>query len=181
MESKRLIYSELTLKDSEDIFEIRSNDDVMKFMDRTAMKSIEESETYIKKIIKDFKNQNGINWGIVEKSSDKLVGYFGFWRIIAEHCRAEIGYALKSKYQGNGYMRETLETMLDFGFNKLKLHSIEANVNPDNKLSIKLLEKFRFAKEAYLRENVLFNNKFMDSIIYSLLETDLVLDQRKKS
>jgi ribosomal-protein-alanine N-acetyltransferase len=70
-------------------------------------------------------------------------------------------------------MHETLKRMAKFGFNNMKLHSIEANVNPGNEKSKRVLEKIGFKKEAYFRENYLFNGKFLDSIIYSLLEKDL--------
>jgi ribosomal-protein-alanine N-acetyltransferase len=66
--------------------------------------------------------------------------------------------------------------MLKFGFDNIKLHSVEANVNPDNSSSIKVLEKFGFQKEAHFKENYLFNNQFLDSIIYSLLEKNFKND-----
>ena len=53
------------------------------------------------------------------------------------------------------------------------MHSIEANVNPGNISSVKLLERAGFKREAYFRENYLFDGKFYDSLIYSLLETDV--------
>jgi ribosomal-protein-alanine N-acetyltransferase len=49
------------------------------------------------------------------------------------------------------------------------LHSIEANINPDNLASANLLEKNGFKKEAHFRENFYYNGKFLDSLIYSLV------------
>jgi ribosomal-protein-alanine N-acetyltransferase len=51
----------------------------------------------------------------------------------------------------------------------MKLHSVEANVNPSNASSIGLLEKCGFVREAYYRENYFYNGRFMDSAVYSLL------------
>lgn len=171
-ESDRLYFRRILPSDAEGLYLLRSNDEVMRFMDTKKMESITEAEKMISSIDESFKNGTGINWGIVEKRTNKFIGYFGFWRIVPEHCRAEIGYALDSKYWGNGYMNETLRTMIKFGFVNMNLHSIEANVNPANSNSIKLLEKIGFKKEAYFRENFLFNNTFYDSVIYSLLEKD---------
>ena len=67
-------------------------------------------------------------------------------------------------------MQEALTEVLNFGFNILKLHSIEANVNPDNIASIKLLERNKFIREAFFKENIYYEGKFSDSVIYSLLE-----------
>jgi len=174
LESNRLKYCQITFKDSETLFAIRTNKDVMKFMDTNEMKSISESEKFIESINESFKLGNGINWKVVEKSTKIFIGYFGFWRIITKHCRGEIGYALHPDYLGKGYMQETINTLIKFGFDALNLHSVEANVNPRNMNSIKLLEKAGFKKEAYFRENILFNNEFKDSVIYSLIERDLV-------
>jgi len=171
--SERLLFRKILLSDAEAIYLIRSNDEVMKFMDTSKMESIEDAEKMIRSVEESFNNERGINWGIVEKSSNRFIGYFGYWRIMYEHCRAEIGYALDPNYWGKGYMNETLKMITKFGFNNINLHSIEANVNPANGNSIKLLEKVGFKKEAYFRENFLFNERFYDSIIYSLLEKDL--------
>ncbi len=92
--------------------------------------------------------------------------------MIRNNVRAEIGYAMKPEYWGKGYIQEALIKVIYFGFNEFCLHSIEANVNPDNASSIKLLEKCGFKKEAYFKEDYFYNGKFLDSVIYSLLETD---------
>jgi ribosomal-protein-alanine N-acetyltransferase len=92
--------------------------------------------------------------------------------LIRENLRAEIGYAMKPEYWGNGYMKESLTKVIEFGFKDFCLHSIEANVNPNNLSSIKLLENFGFQREAYFKEDYFYNGKFLDTAIYSLLETD---------
>lgn len=56
--------------------------------------------------------------------------------------------------------------------NTMKLHSIGANVNPDNVPSIKLLERNKFIREAYFKENVFYNSRFIDTVIYSLLSPE---------
>ncbi len=172
-ESERLQFRNILLSDAKNLFHIRSNDDVMRFMDVDRFESISDAEKLINSVEEAYRKQEGITWAIIERHSNSFIGYFGFWRMIPEHCRAEIGYALKREYWGKGYMFETINIMARFGFEKMKLHSIEANVNPANQRSKKVLEKIGFKKEAYFRENYLFDNKFLDSIIYSLLEKDL--------
>ena len=171
--SERLFFRKIVASDAKDLFSIRTNDEVMRFMDVNRFKSISDAEKMIGSIEESYKNESGINWGILEKDSNIFVGYFGFFRLIPEHCRAEIGYALNAKYWGKGYMNETINRMVRFGFKIMRLHSIEANINPRNERSKKVLEKIGFKKEAYFRENYLFNDRFLDSVIYSLLEKDL--------
>ena len=174
LESGRLIFRQILLDDSEKLFEIRSNSEVMKFMDVEPMKSLAEAENLISSVSESFRIRTGINWGIVEKHSNEFIGYFGFWRIDVKNCRGEIGYALHPKFWDKGYMSETLNTLIEYGFNELHLHSIEANVNPYNLSSIKLLEKVGCKQEAYFKESFLFRTEFKDSIIYSLLKKDFI-------
>lgn len=178
MDTDRLLLREFSINDSEALFKIRSNDNVMRFMGREEMKSISEATEFINKIISSFEDKSGINWAIVEKTSGKFIGYCCFWRIDYENCRGEIGYALHPDYWNLGYMKEAVVKLIEFAFCKLKLHSIEANTDPENISSGKLLESTGFIKEAYFRENFLFRDKFIDSVVYSLLESDL---SRKKN
>jgi [ribosomal protein S5]-alanine N-acetyltransferase len=173
LESDRLIFSKFAKKDTEQLFKIRSDKQVMKFMDIILLNNPSQAKTLIKSIIKDFNEKRGITWSIVDKDTKKIIGTYGFWRLVRQHNYAEIGFSLLSEYWGKGFMTETFKTLVEFGFNKMQLHRLEANVNPQNENSIKILERVGFRKEAHFRENYLFNNNFTDSAIYCLLETDI--------
>jgi ribosomal-protein-alanine N-acetyltransferase len=170
--TERLLLEEITINDAQDLYEIRSDSKVMKYFDREMHKKIDDTLEMIEEIKKSFKEKNGITWIMKEKESKKVIGYLGFWRLIRDKVRAEIGYALKPEYWNKGFMKESLIKIIEFGFNEFGLHSIEANVNPENVNSIRLLERIGFKKEAYFREDYFFQGKFLDSVIYSLLETD---------
>ena len=111
-----------------------------------------------------------IQWAIALKTENKIVGTIGYHRIEKEHYRAEVGYMLHPDYWNTGLMTEALKVIIDFGFDEMNLHSIEGNINPNNAVSRKILEKFGFVKEAYFKENYFFNGKFFDSEVYSLLK-----------
>ena len=66
-------------------------------------------------------------------------------------------------------MQEAVAAVLSYGFSAIKLHSVEANINPANVASKKLLEKNGFVQEAYFKENFYYNGRFMDAPIYALL------------
>jgi ribosomal-protein-alanine N-acetyltransferase len=172
LETERLILIDFVNSDAEELFNIRSDVRVQKYLDRDLHKSVEESELMIDGMIKTFNNKEGINWIIRKKDSLNVIGYIGYWRMIRNNVRAEIGYSMKPEYWGYGYMQEALAKVIEFGFKEFCLHSIEANVNPNNEKSIKLLEKFGFKREAYFKEDYFYNGKFLDTAIYSLLETE---------
>jgi len=169
IETERLIMRKVTLDDKDAFFELRTNPIVNRYIDRDPMKSVEEAEELILKIIGSLDNNDAISWTINLKGNDRMIGSIDFWRIDKNHHRAEIGYTLHPDYHHQGIMSEAMDAALEHGFKHMKLHSVEANVNPANAASKKILEKHGFVLEAYFRENYHYNGKFLDSLIYSLL------------
>jgi len=157
--------------DADELVFLRSNEITMKYIDKEKTKSREEALNLIKKITDDINAGIGINWGITLKNENNLIGTIAYWRTILEHYRAEIGYMLHPDFNGRGLMSEAMKEVIRYGFDEMNLHSIEANVNPENIVSKKILEKFGFKQEAYFRENFYFKGKFLDSAIYSLIKT----------
>lgn len=166
---QRLLLREMVEADGPAVLQMRSNVEVMRYLDREPAKSLEDALEYIKKIQFGISSNSGITWAIAQPETDMLIGTIGFWRLDMAHYRGEIGYMLQPEYQGKGLMQEAMELALEYAFTQLKLHSIEANVNPDNLASKKLLERNGFVQEAYFRENYFYNNRFLDSVIYSLI------------
>ncbi len=167
--TKRLIMSKVREEDVNEIFYQRSDETMMKYLDKKPCQTIEEALNWIR-LLEDLQLQGAsFSWALRLKEADKLIGTFNFWNIRKEHYRSEIGYTLHPNYQGKGLMLEALTAALDFGFSTLCFHSVEANVNPANLKSIKLLESSNFVKEAHFKENYYYDGKFLDSAIYSLL------------
>jgi len=171
IETERLVLREITRKDADDLLVLRTDVDAMKFIDRPRPKSIDDIHQLVKKIRDGIRNNTAIGWGMTLKTSPKVIGTIGFHRIDLENYRAEIGYMMMPSLWGKGLMSEAIEKVIEYGFDVIKLHSIEANVNPSNNNSIKILKKFKFNKEAYFKENYYFNGKFLDSEIYSLVKS----------
>jgi ribosomal-protein-alanine N-acetyltransferase len=171
IQTERLLLRRMTFDDAEEILCLRSNEDVMKYIDRERTKSIEDAKFFLKKIDDSIDANNGIMWGITLKEDPvKLIGNIGYWRLIKEHYRAEVGYMLNPSFWKRGIMKEALLKIIDFAFNDMNLHSIEAKINPGNKASALLLESTGFIKEAYFKEDYFFKGTFHDTIIYSRLK-----------
>lgn len=71
-------------------------------------------------------------------------------------------------------MSFVLPVLLNFSFNQLNLHSLEARINPENIPSKKLLLSFNFIKEGYFKQDYFYNNAFMDTEVYSMLKQNYV-------
>ena len=128
LETERLLLTEFEKTDAEELFKMRSDDRVQKYLDRDPHRTVEESRIMIEGMIASYISKEGINWIIRKKDTRDVIGYIGYWRMIRNNVRAEIGYAMKPEYWGKGYMQEALIKVIDFGFNEFCLHSIEANV-----------------------------------------------------
>ena len=170
--TERLLLRQVEKSDVNEIFFLRSDKNVLQYLDRPPAANKDEAASWIEKINDLEKNNESILWAITLKPDNTLVGTICLWNIQKEHYRSEIGYALHPDQQGKGIMQEAMTAILDYGFTIMKLHSIEANVNPKNLSSIKLLERNNFIREAYFKENYFYDGKFLDSAIYSLIRPE---------
>ena len=169
--TRRLELRQLTSADAQNMFQLRSDPRVMKYLDRPAAKSPAEADLYIADMNRLIGNNEIILWGITKPPAGEIIGTICFWKIEKQHYRAEIGYMLHPDYHGHSIMKEALTAVIQFGFDEMQLHSITANVNPENAASIALLKSCGFVQEAYFRENYYFNGKFLDAVIFTLLNT----------
>ena len=164
----------MDLRFLEEKFIQRTNKDVMKYIDRPMPVVMDEVREKIEEGIASMEACKALLWAIVRKEDKRYLGDVGYWRIDEEHGFGEIGYSLHPEHWRKGYMSEALKVLLPYAFQKMGLHRIEANVNVDNVASSSLLVKVGFQKEAHFRENYYYNEQFLDSHIYGLLEKDLV-------
>ena len=77
---------------------------------------------------------------------------------------------LAPQFKGKGIITEAVQLIVEYGFNEMNMHSLEAVIDPENIASARVLEKNNFIKEAHLKENGFFDGRFIDAVIYSLLK-----------
>ncbi|MDX1908315.1 MAG: GNAT family N-acetyltransferase [Bacteroidia bacterium] len=170
LSTPRLVLREITEADAPEMLMLRSDPELMQYIHRPPATGLEDVLVYIRRIIADVQAHDGITWGITLRDSPGVIGTLGFWRLDKAHYRAEIGYMLAQAYQRQGLMQEAMSAVLRYGFEEMGLHSVEANVSPDNEPSQGILLRNGFVREGYFRENYFFNGQFLDSAIYSLVK-----------
>jgi [ribosomal protein S5]-alanine N-acetyltransferase len=170
LETKRLFLRRVAVTDLAEIRQLRGNPETMKFIPRPLVTSDEEALEHFKLIDDKIEKNEGINWAITIKGNPKLIGIIGHYRIQPENHRCEIGYMIMPEYNGQGIVTEAIKAVLEYGFDDLNMHSIEAVIDPDNIASERVLQKNGFVKEAHILENELWDGKFWDTVIYSLLK-----------
>lgn len=177
LETERLILREMTLDDKEDIFKNFSDEKVTKYFFMKPFTTAEESQKIIKRAKDLFEKENGIQWGIVLKDGNTLIGTCGYETWIKENFRGELGYDLRQSYWGKGIMSEALRAVIQYGFETLELNRIEVTTRSDNKRSINMLYRLGFKKEGVIREAVYWEGTFYDQLLFSLLKKEWITNQ----
>lgn len=172
LSTKRLMLRKMQLSDSDSLFQIWSNPEVIKFMniDRfTDKKQVKEMILLFDKLSKE---NTAIRYSIIELESNKIIGSCGYNILDFENAKTEIGYEINKHYWGKGYAPEAISCLVKYAFNDLKLNRIEAKVEPENVNSIKVLKKLNFLFEGTMRKVEKSKGRFIDLNLYSLLVTD---------
>ena len=138
--TERLTLRQLVINDEQEIFTLRSDSEINKYLDRQISNTIDDARNFIHKITKS----DSLYWAITLSDKNLLVGTICLFGFSDENYKCEIGYELLTNFQGQGIMKEALEKVIDYAFNTIKVKKIEAFMHRDNLSSIKLLEKFSF-------------------------------------
>lgn len=170
LETERLLLRRVSIDDLNEILELRGNPETMKFIPRPLVKTEEDALNHFKMIDEKIEKNEGINWAITVKGNPKLIGIIGHYRIQPENHRCEIGYMILPQYKGQGIVTEAIKAVLEYGFEDMNMHSIEAVIDPENIASERVLQKNGFVKEAHILENEYYDGKFWDTVIYSILK-----------
>jgi ribosomal-protein-alanine N-acetyltransferase len=170
--TSRLSLRTISTEDVDDFFAVYSNPEVMRYWSTLPLPNREAAEEQISGIHEGFKRHELLKWGIALRDGDTLIGSVTLFHPDFTHRRAEIGYALGRAHWGQGYMKETLTAVINYAFDVLEFHRIEADVDPRNAASIGVLERLGFQREGYLRERWQVGGEIQDALLYGLLRPD---------
>lgn len=135
--------------------------------------TLERYKFHLERYIEGRKNGQFFVFFVFSNENNRLIGGISLGNIRRGVVQTgEIGYWCGEKYSGHGFMHESLELMIDFAFQQLKLHRLLAASIPTNKRSIALLEKCGFVREGLMRSYVKIHGQWQDHYLYSLLENE---------
>jgi ribosomal-protein-alanine N-acetyltransferase len=102
-----------------------------------------------------------------------ILGFFNLSQIVRRALQsAYLGYAVGKPYAGHGYMREGLELVLRRAFTELRLHRIEANIQPGNHASIALAKGAGFRREGFSPRYLKIGGRWRDHERWAILADD---------
>ena len=156
------------LADAPDFHRHDTDLQVRRYLSRPPPSSLAVTEAKVAGMVD---NTDAVAWVLADATTGAFLGYACLWHWDQLNARAELGYVLDPARWGQGLVPEALTPILQFGFERMSLHAIEAWVHPDNHASIRVLAKLGFIKEAHFREHELNLNthSWDDVLVYTLL------------
>ena len=142
--TERLTLRQLVVNDDQEIFILRSDSEINKYLDRQISNIIDDARNFINTVNENINKSDSLYWAITLSDKNILVGTICLFGFSDENYKCEIGYELLTSFQEQGIMKEAVEKVIDYAFNTIKVKKIEAFLHRDNQSSIKLLDKFSF-------------------------------------
>ena len=155
--------------DLQDFYAVHSDPLVNRYWSFPAWTEVSQARDYFASAIGGRDAGRMLCWAIAEREGDRLIGSTTLFTINREQGRAEIGYALRASHWGQGYAQEALRMVLGHAFGTLGLRRIEADIDPRNAGSCRLVERMGFIREGLLRDRWCVAGETSDSAIYGLL------------
>lgn len=172
IETPRLLLRQLSLDDAEPQFEIMKDSAVTRYWGSGTWSELQQSIESIENTIKYFESGDSFKWAIVRKEDGVFLGTASLWNFKFAHRYAEIGYLIGREFWGNGYAPEAMLEVLRFGFETLDLNRIEADTDPRNQNSIRVLQKLGMIQEGLLRQRWIVEGEISDTALFAILKQD---------
>jgi len=134
------------------------------------------SESYrrrLQRYVRDARDDAGYAFFVFRNRDDALVGGVNVSNVsrgIRMSC--SIGYWIGERYARNGYMTDSVRLVLEFAFDGLSLHRVEAGCVPGNLASGGLLRKLGFRQEGMARQYLHINGQWHDHLLFAILASD---------
>ncbi|MBX3082229.1 MAG: GNAT family N-acetyltransferase [Anaerolineae bacterium] len=168
----RLHLRQIQLSDADDFFGILSDEETTRYYGHPPHRTIEDTRALIHRLHAFFNRQEAIRWGVTLRGDDRLIGSCSLFHFDDGYNRAETGYELNRAYWGQGMMTEAMTALLDYGFENMELHRIEAIIDIANERSKGLLLKLGFTYEGNLRERYDMGTSLEDEHYFGLLRRE---------
>lgn len=172
LETPRLVLRAFSNEDINDIFEYASVKSVTDFLPWEAHQTLDDTKAFLKMSKEMFKKYGNIEFAILLKEENKVIGGISIRKWNDNNRCADIGYVLSSKYWGRGIITEAIKRIIKYGFEDLNVNRIEAHCDENNIGSYRAMEKAGMKYEGTLREKTFMKGKFINMKFYSILKSE---------
>ena len=147
--TERLVLRPMRTSDAYDMYEYSCREDVTEFLLWSPHPSVSYTRDYLAYIESRYATCDFFDWAVTLKDSGKMIGTVGFTKIDTANNSAEIGYVLNPQYHRQGFALEASRKIVEFGFETVGLHRIEAKFMKGNSASLRVMEKLGMTLEGY--------------------------------
>ena len=172
LRASRVELRALTVTDVPALFELFGDPTVTRYWSWSAFERIEQAAELFAQIEQGFATKSIFQWGIADLASGRVIGTTTLYQLDWRHHRGEIGFALRQDRWGEGIAGEAVARLVDFAFDELELHRLEADADPRNAGSLKLLAREGFKQEGLLRARYHVNGEIQDAALLGLLRSE---------
>jgi len=165
----RLVLRAHDERDLDALWAMFTDPTTMRYWGSPAWTDRAQAAAFVERNARAFAAKESVRLALEPKGGGPIVGTCTLFAIDAQNRRAETGYILASSAWGAGLMTEAMAALLDWGFGGLGLHRVEADVDPRNEPSVRILERLGFTREGHLRQRWQVNGEISDSWFYGLL------------
>lgn len=178
LESGRVRLRALAPDDAAALFALHSDPRVMRYWSFPAWTDARQAVEQLARIERDRALLESWPWAATLHDDDALVGTCTLFGIQREHLRGVVGYALSPSLWNRGLATEMVQRALLHAFDVLGLERIEADIDPRNHASCRLVERLGFRREGYLRERWRVGGGIQDTALYGLLRREFMRGDR---
>ncbi len=174
IEGERVRLRAIVPSDAAAVLSLYGDKDANRFGYSPKMDSLEDALELIADIHELARKRTLFHCGVADRATDELIGHTTLFNIAAEHRRGEIGYSMHRRRWRQGLATEAVRLFVGYAFEQCGLRRLEADADPRNTASLRLLEKLGFQREGYLRERWELAGEIQDGVLFGLLKRDFV-------
>lgn len=174
LETKRLVLRKLKVSDYADMYEYSKSDKVTKYLLWRSHPDARYTRDYLSFVQTQYRTGNFFDWAVVEKETNKMIGTCGFARLDFENNLAEIGYVINPAYWRRGYATEAVKRVIDYGFEDLNIHRIEARYIVGNEVSRRVMEKCGMSFEGIHKSSLYVKEEYVSVGYCSIVADDYI-------
>ncbi|HEV7816110.1 MAG TPA: GNAT family protein [Janthinobacterium sp.] len=172
LRAQRLLLRPLRPADAAALFGIFSDPQTLRYWSSSPWTTMAQADAMIASARIAQEDGSALRFGLEIAASGELIGNCTLYHFSPSNRRCEVGYILGRGHWGKGYMAEAMARLLAHAFDALDLNRIEADIDPRNAASARLLERLGFRKEGFMRERWIVNGEICDTDYYGLLRAE---------
>ena len=180
LQTERLTLRRMRVGDAEDMYEYARRSEVSRYLLWSPHPNVYYTRDYLRYIATRYAAGSFYDWALVHKETGRMIGTCGFTTFDCPNDAAEIGYVLNPDYRGQGLAPEAVRAILDYGFEKLQLHRVEARFIEGNTASLRVMEKVGMRFEGYRREAMLVKGLYRTIGYCSMLQSEFLAQKSER-